>query len=250
MTPEKRVDFLGCPVDGLTVQETLDTIERIIAERDIVQHVVINAAKFVNMRRDPELRRIILSCDMIQADGMSIVWAGKILGIPIPERINGTNLMHDLVALAAAKGYRIFFFGAREPIVKKVVEVYREKHPDLRVAGCRNGYYTEEEELRVAEMIRDSRADILFVGITSPKKEQFLNKWKGIMDVPFSMGVGGSFDVVAGEVKRAPEWMQRWCLEWFFRLLQEPGRMWKRYLVTNSLFIWIVLRARVLSLFK
>ena len=155
--------------------------------------------------------------------------------------MTGVDLFQNLVKLCAEKRYRSFFFGAREWVVEKVVEEFKQRHPQLNVAGYRNGYYTEEEAAEIAEMIRDSRADMLFVGFSSPMKEKFLNRWMPVMQVPFCMGVGGSFDIISGRTKRAPAWMQKSGLEWCYRIYQEPRRMWKRYAKTNPVFVWMVL---------
>ena len=171
----------------------------------------------------------------------------KFLWKPLPERITGIDLMQNLVKLAYEKGYKIFFFGAKEEVVKKVVEKYSNEFSKDIIAGYRNGYFKQNEEEFVAKQIADSGADILFVAISSPKKEIFLNKYKGTINVPFIMGVGGSFDVVAGVIKRAPKWMQKCGLEWFYRLLQEPKRMWKRYLFTNVIFIYLSKNLLVLN---
>jgi N-acetylglucosaminyldiphosphoundecaprenol N-acetyl-beta-D-mannosaminyltransferase len=152
--------------------------------------------------------------------------------------------METLVELAAKKNYKIFFFGAKEQVVKGVVQKYIDSYGSNIIACYRNGYFAKEDEPGIAKQIADSGADILFVAITSPKKEIFLNTYKTVIKVPFIMGVGGSFDVVAGLVKRAPLWMQKAGLEWFFRVIQEPGRMWKRYLTTNSAFIYLVLKEK------
>jgi N-acetylglucosaminyldiphosphoundecaprenol N-acetyl-beta-D-mannosaminyltransferase len=194
------------------------------------------------MRKDLELRSIIEACDLINADGMPIVWASKLLKQPLPCRVAGVDLFQHLVRLCAEKGYRPFFFGAREWVVRKVVEVFAVLYPNLHIAGFRNGYFNPDEEPQVAADIRESKADVLFVGFSSPKKERFLRKWMPVMEVPFCMGVGGSFDIIAGRTKRAPNWMQRSGLEWFYRFLQEPHRLWKRYLVTNTLFGFMVLK--------
>ena len=236
-----RTIILGCPVDSLTLAQTIVQIETYIQERKTCQHVVINVAKLVEMRRNSKLKKIISECNLINVDGMPIVWASRILGQSLPERVAGVDLFQRLIALCEEKGYRPFFFGAREWVVKKVVDVFQEKHPDLDVAGFRNGYFSEEEE-EIAQMIRDSQADMLFVGFSSPMKENFLKKWIPFMHVPFCMGVGGSFDIVAGRTKRAPVWMQKSGLEWVFRIYQEPRRMWKRYAKTNPVFIWMVVR--------
>ena len=242
---KNKCDIFGCHIDALTMNETIELIERIVDEGIPKQHVVVNVAKIVHMQNDPKLKEIINSCDLVNVDGMPIVWASRILGDPLPCRVAGVDLFQRLIGLSAKKGFRPFFFGAREEVVTKVVETFKMKFPELDVAGCRNGYYSEDEEQTIAEMIRDSKADMLFVGFSSPMKEKFLNKWMPVMQVPFCMGVGGSFDIVAGKTKRAPLWMQERGLEWFYRILQEPRRMWIRYAKTNPVFVWMVLKAYI-----
>ena len=237
-----RVFIMGCPIDSLNMDQTLAQIELYLKEKEPRQHVVVNVAKMVEMRNDPHLREIIASCDLINADGLPIVWASRLLGNPLPCRVAGVDLFQELVKLCAGKGYRPFFFGARQWVVEKVVQEFKAKYPDLEVAGYRNGYYSEDEESGIAEMIRDSKADMLFIGFSSPMKEKFLNRWMGTMKVPFCMGVGGSFDIIAGRTKRAPLWMQKRGLEWCYRIYQEPGRMWKRYAKTNPVFVWMVVK--------
>ena len=227
------------------MEETLNIIDQNIQKRKPIHHVVVNAAKLVNMRKDAQLRESVLSCDIINADGQSVVWAASILGEPLPERVAGIDLMENLVQLAHKRVYRIFFLGAKEEIVKEVVRIYSERYNPQIIAGYRNGYYNKDDEHFIAEQIRNSGADMLFVAITSPKKEIFLNKYKSIIQTPFIMGVGGSFDVVSGKTKRAPLWMQSSGLEWFYRVLQEPRRMWKRYLVTNTKFIGMVINEKL-----
>ena len=237
-----RIVIMGCPVDSLSMDETIAEIEGYVKGRRTCQHVVVNVSKFVEMHRDYNLSKIINACDIINVDGMPIVWASRILGQPLPERVAGVDLFQNLVALSAEKGYRPFFFGAREQVVKKAVDVFETKYPDLETAGYRNGYYSENEEAEIAEQVRDSGADMLFVGFSSPMKENFLKRWMPVMQVPFCMGVGGSFDIVAGRTKRAPHWMQQSGLEWCYRIYQEPRRMWKRYAKTNPIFIGMVLK--------
>jgi N-acetylglucosaminyldiphosphoundecaprenol N-acetyl-beta-D-mannosaminyltransferase len=224
------------------MKETIQLVEKIIYAGVPKQHVVINVAKIVNMQNDQQLKAIINSCDIVNVDGMPIVWASKILGNPLPSRVAGVDLFQHLVELSAKKGFRPFFFGARERVVTKVVDTFKKNYPNLDVAGYRNGYFDESEELKIAETIKASKADLLFVGFSSPMKEKFLNKWMSEMQVPFCMGVGGSFDIIAGQTKRAPRWMQESGLEWLFRIMQEPRRMWIRYAKTNPLFILMVLK--------
>lgn len=239
---ENRISFFGINLDIITLEETLNRVSKFIESREGVQHVVVNVAKLVYAQKDNELKEIINACPLINVDGAGIILGAKFLGINIPERVAGIDLMDKLIEYSAQKGYRPYFFGAKEEIVKKVVEIYQEKYPNLNIAGYRNGYYTEAEEVGLVEDIKNSKADILFVAMGSPKKEIFLSNYSKTMEVPFTMGVGGSFDVVAGKVDRAPMWMQKLHSEWLFRLIQEPKRMWKRYLVTNSIFLWMIIK--------
>lgn len=247
---DKRIKFFGVDLDLITMEETLGEISEFIEKRQNVQHVVVNVAKLVYAQKDENLREIINSCPLINVDGGGILLGAKILGINIPERVAGIDLMEKLIEYSAQKGYKPYFFGAEEEVVSKVVGIYKEKYPELNIAGYRNGYYTEAEEESIVEAIRDSKADILFVAMGSPKKEIFLSKYNSKLEVPFTMGVGGSFDVVAGKVNRAPIWMQRTHLEWLYRIIQEPKRMWKRYLVTNSIFLAMIIKELFLKPFK
>ena len=216
------------------------------SQNENINHVVINAGKVVSMLKDKELFNSVVSCDIINADGQSIVWAARFLGKKLPGRVAGVDLMQELVRLAHTRGYKCFFFGGKEDVVNKVVEIYSQKYSSKIIAGYRNGYFTEAEEPEIARQIADSGAQLLFVAITSPKKENFLFKYKNILKkINFTMGVGGTFDIIAGVTKRAPKWIQNIGMEWFFRLAQEPGRMWKRYLVGNTRFIYLVVKERI-----
>lgn len=237
-----RIEFMGCLIDNLSMEETLQRIEGFIGSGRPHQHVVVNVDKVVKANRDPELRRIINECALINADGMPVVWASRLLGRSLKERVAGVDLFEALMVRAAEKGWRVYFLGAREEVVLGVRERYEKMLPGLQVAGCRNGYWKPEEEAGVACAIADSRPDLLFVAISSPMKEQFLGKYQVEMKVPFAMGVGGTFDVVTGRVRRAPKWMQRCGLEWFYRFLQEPRRMFRRYFIDDAAFFWLLLK--------
>lgn len=236
--------FLNIPIDALTMSETLERVDLAITLKKQIHHTVVNAGKVVMMQTDKELEKSVLEADIINADGQSIVWAANLLGCKLPERVSGIDLMEALVKRSYDKGYKSFFFGASQEVVTKLVNIYKDQYSESIIAGQRNGYYDKSQEENIANKIADSGADILFVAITSPKKEIFLNKYKKqLQNVKFIMGVGGSFDVISGKVKRAPIWMQNFGLEWFYRFLQEPGRMWKRYLVGNLKFIYLVFKA-------
>jgi N-acetylglucosaminyldiphosphoundecaprenol N-acetyl-beta-D-mannosaminyltransferase len=193
---------------------------------------------------DKELEKSVVEADIINADGQAIVWAANLLGKKLPERVSGIDLMEELVKRSFEKGYKCYFFGAKEEVVAKLVNIYKKQYSENIIAGHRDGYFEKVDESQIAKQIADSGANILFVAITSPKKEIFLNTYKHqLQNLNFIMGVGGSFDVIAGKVKRAPIWMQNFGMEWLFRVIQEPKRMWKRYLIGNTKFIWLVFKA-------
>jgi N-acetylglucosaminyldiphosphoundecaprenol N-acetyl-beta-D-mannosaminyltransferase len=240
---QNRIEMMGCRVDNLSMEETLRVVEGFISSGRPHQHVVVNVDKLVKAQKDPDLRRIINDCDLINVDGMPVVWASRLLGRPLKERVAGVDLFEALMRRAAVKGWRVFLLGAKEEVVSRVRELYEVKYPGLVIAGHRNGYWKgEEEEAQVVQEVKRARADILFVAISSPKKEQFLGRWQAEMRVPFAMGVGGTFDVAAGLVKRAPVWMQQVGLEWFYRFLQEPRRMFRRYFVEDMAFVGLLAR--------
>lgn len=245
-----RIFIASVPVDVLDMEQTLNIIHQSIAEKRSIHHVVVNAAKIVYARKNLALMESIVNCDIINADGQAVKWASQFLNKPLPMRVAGIDLMQNLVASASERKHKIFFLGAREEIVKKVVDIYKSSYGDKIIAGYRNGYFKEDDEMAIAKQIAQSKADILFVAMSSPKKEFFLNNYKNVINVPFIMGVGGSFDVIAGKVKRAPKWMQESGLEWFYRVLQEPKRMAWRYLYTNTIFIYLVGKEKIQEIFK
>ncbi|TMH87530.1 MAG: WecB/TagA/CpsF family glycosyltransferase [Betaproteobacteria bacterium] len=237
-----RIEMMGCLIDNLSMEETLQRIEAFIRSGLPHQHAAVNADKLRKASKDPELRRVINECALINVDGVPVVWASRLLGKPLKERVAGIDLFEFLVERAAERGWRVFFLGAQEEIVQAVKALYEKRFPRLQVAGYRNGYWRPEEEASVVRLIADSRPDLLFVAISSPKKEQFLGRYQAEMRVPFAMGVGGSFDIAVGKVKRAPMWMRQCGLEWFFRFLQEPRRMFKRYFIDGTYFFWLLLK--------
>lgn len=239
---KQRIEMMGCQIDNLSMEETLQSIEGFIRSGKPHQHVVVNVDKLVKASRDPELRQIINDCALINADGMPVVWASRLLGKGLKERVAGVDLFEALMARAAERGWRVFLLGAREEVVSGVCRLYQKKYPNLPFAGYRNGYWKPEEEAGVVEQIKAANADLLFVAISSPKKEQFLGKYRAEMRIPFAMGVGGTFDVAVGKVKRAPVWMQKSGLEWFYRFLQEPRRMFKRYFIDDMAFFGLLMK--------
>lgn len=244
----QRIEILGCPMDVARMSETVQVIRTAVAAGQFTQHVVVNVAKLVHMRSDQKLRESVHSCDIINIDGMGIVLGARFLGYVVPERVSGIDLFHELLAMSAVNGFSVFLLGAKEDVVSTVASKVQILYPGLKVAGHHHGYFWDDETA-VVDKIRASGAQLLFVAITSPKKENFINCWRDELGVNFVMGVGGTFDVVAGKVKRAPEWMQIYGLEWLYRIIQEPGRMWKRYLTTNSRYAWLLVIEKIKRLF-
>jgi len=238
-----KVKLFNIEIDAISMRQTLDIVEDAVANDKHIHHTVVNAGKIVLMQEDKELEKSVNEADLINADGQAVVWASKILGSPLPERVSGIDLMEKLVKRSFEKGYRCYFLGAEEDVVSNLITLYKKKYSNNVIAGYRNGYFKKSDEKRIAKVISQSNANILFVAITSPKKEIFLNTYKKeLKNINFIMGVGGSFDVIAGKVNRAPKWMQDIGFEWLYRVIQEPRRMFMRYLVGNTKFIYLVLK--------
>lgn len=247
MNAESRIPLLNTFYNNLSMAETMECIKDSIVEKHQIHHTVINAAKVVALQKDMDLRVSVNASDIINIDGQAVIWAAKVLNKPAKERVSGIDLMVNLVEMAYKNNFTIYLLGAKEEVVSKLVGIYQQRFGRNLIAGYRNGYFSKEEERDVISNIVASKPDILFVAMTSPKKENLLYQYKNeLKSVSFIMGVGGSFDVLAGYTKRAPLWMQKAGLEWMYRLLQEPRRMWKRYLVGNSRFIYLLIKEKMM----
>lgn len=235
-TTDTRLYLLGCPVDNLTMAETVALAAQAMRTGRRIRQVSLNVAKLVNMRSDPVLKADVVTSDIINADGAGILLAGHCIGTPLKARVAGIDLFHELLKLCAAEGFRPFFLGATAEVLRDAVKNSETRFPSLRIAGSRNGYFTQDQELALLEEVNASGADCLFIGMPTPRKERWLAAYREHLRVPYAMGVGGSFDILAGRVQRAPALWQKAGLEWFYRVLQEPRRMWWRYTRTNFLF--------------
>jgi exopolysaccharide biosynthesis WecB/TagA/CpsF family protein len=201
--------------------------------------ITANASHLCMIRRDSELAASCRAARMTVADGMSVVWALRASGQPIPERVAGVDLMAQLLAAAGERRLRVYFLGARREVVTALVEKALARYPGIEIAGFRDGYFSADDHLAIVEEIRASEAHMLFVGMPSPFKEVWCERHRERLNVPVIIGVGGSFDVLAGYIKRAPRWAQAVGMEWLWRLLMEPRKLWKRYLTTNCEFVWL-----------
>lgn len=228
--------MLGTRLHAATMGDALDAVDDAIASGRKLMIGVVNAAKIVKMKSDAGLATDVNGSDLVLADGMSVVIASRLLGKPVPGRVAGIDLMHGILERGSSRNYRVYCLGASEEVSEKVVKEFHSRYPGVVIVGRRHGYFSEEEEAGIVDEIARSRPDVLFVAITSPKKERFMARWSDRLNCKVVHGVGGSFDVVAGKVQRAPISWQRLGLEWLYRVKQEPGRLWKRYLVTNTVF--------------
>lgn len=245
-----RVQLFDTPVDILTMDETLDAAIRSMQTRTRCQHVAMNVAKLVNAKSDAELDRDVRESDVIGIDGRGILLALRLMGHAVPDTVSGVDLFQELMRVCAEHGFRPYLLGAKQDILEKTMAELKRRHPSLQFAGARNGYFKPEEDAAVAAEIAASGADCLFIAMPTPRKERFMHAHRDTMGVPFLMGVGGTFDVVAGYVKRAPLVWQKLGLEWFFRMAQEPRRMFWRYARTNTLFARMLAGAMLRRLFS
>ncbi|MBN2571477.1 MAG: WecB/TagA/CpsF family glycosyltransferase [Ignavibacteriales bacterium] len=237
----KRIKIFDTYIDAISIEEVVQNVFVKIESKEKANIFFQNALKVYEIRKNIKLKNALENADFILADGVSILWASKLLGNPLPGRVNGTDLFELLLVEAERKGKSIFLLGATESNLTYLLDVLRKKYPDLIIAGHRNGYF-DDDDISIIEQINKSNADILFLGFSSPKKEIWAYKNKEFINVPIVQGVGGSFDVVAGIIPRAPVWMQKSGLEWLFRLIKEPSRMFKRYFLGNMYFIAITIK--------
>lgn len=240
MSRTERAELLGLSFDAVDIQTAVnECVDLCRGPRTSHTIITANASHLCLMRRDPELAKACRSGDLILADGMSVVWALRASGQHVPERVTGVDLMARLLAAAGQHGFRVYLLGARREVVTQLVRRIRAQHPNLDIAGFRDGYFDPKDHASIVEDIRRSDAHMLFVGMPSPFKETWCERHRYGLETPLIVGVGGSFDVLAGFIKRAPRWMQSMGLEWFWRFLMEPRKLWRRYLTGNSEFIWL-----------
>ena len=238
---DRRMRVLGVPVNAVDMHGTLSWIQQRIDARQSVTHLCVNAANVVRAHDDPAYLALLERADLIGSDGQPFVWAARLLGKRLPGRVAGIDLMEEVLVRARETGWRIYLLGGREHVVSRLAARLRSE--GVHIVGVRNGYFGPGEERNVVAAIRRSEADVLFVGMPTPAKERFIVDGLGPTGVPVRIGVGGSFDVLAGELRRAPHLLQRLGLEWLFRLVQEPRRLFARYAVTNARFLGLFARA-------
>ena len=238
MSVSERVQLFGCAFDVVDMERAVARVEGYLASGRTHQGCGVNVDQLVKMKDEPYFREIVGKCDLVTADGTPVVWASKLFGKTLPERVAGIDLFYALLPVAAQRGYRIYLLGAKEESLQAARAKYERQHPGLQIVGARNGYFKQEDEAEIAKDIYESGAQLLFIAITSPKKEEFVDRNREMLaKVGFVLGVGGTFDIDAGLYKRAPDWMAKAGIEWTYRLWQEPRRMYKRYIIEDSKFL-------------
>jgi N-acetylglucosaminyldiphosphoundecaprenol N-acetyl-beta-D-mannosaminyltransferase len=239
-----KVDILGCVFDSLTLEQTVDAAFRLIGEGRRGWISTVNVSILMMMRSDERLESFIRRSALVVADGQPLVWSAPLLGGELPERVTGIDLIDLICARAASENVGVYFLGATEEISQLAALQVQKTHPTLRLTSS-SGYFKPHETAERVAAVRNSGARILFVAMGVPRQEHFIEENWNDLGVSLAIGVGGSFDVIAGLRRRAPMWAQRAGLEWCFRLAQEPRRLAKRYLVTNSSFLYHLTRAMI-----
>ncbi|HOU03663.1 MAG TPA: WecB/TagA/CpsF family glycosyltransferase [Bacteroidales bacterium] len=241
----EEVVIFNIRINPLRRSEFLSIIEKSIKSGRQLAQFGVNSATINDIVRSDEFRLTINNADLVHIDGMSVVWALRSFGYSVPERVATPDLAEDILAMADRERMSVFLFGAQEDILSLCRKNIEDKYPNIVIAGSRNGYYRPEEEKNIFELINKAKPDILFLGMSSPKKELFFESYRHKLEAKYILGVGGYFDIISGQIRRAPRWMQDTGLEWLFRLMQEPRRLWKRYLIGIFQFFWLVMKEKI-----
>lgn len=250
MVESGHVIVAGTRIHNVTARQVLARADQWLAGKEVPRLICTpNADHCVQARSDDEFRRVLAAADLCVPDGMAVMYAARLLGWPLRERVSGRLLMLSLCGLAADRGYSVFLLGSAPGVARRAAEVLCHWYPNLCIAGTYSppyGFESQESEVaRTVAAVRAAKPDILLVALGTPKQEKFIARNLQALRVPLSMGVGAAFDIVSGQRWNPPRWMTEIGLEWLWKLVQEPDRMWRRYLVRGPLFVALVLRQRL-----
>lgn len=241
-----RIKFMNTEIDNLTMKETLDEIDKLILKNDKSYVVTPNVDHIVMLETDVELKNIYRDASLILTDGKPLLWISKWYKTPIKEKISGSDLFPLLCEMAAKKGYSMFFLGAAEGVAAKAAENLKKKYNGLKIVGTYSPPYgfekDEIESEKIIDMVKEAHPDILILGLGSPKQEKFAYHYCKDLGVPISLGLGASLDFEAGNIRRAPKWMSNHGLEWLYRLIKEPKRMFKRYIIDDCKIVKLIIK--------
>jgi N-acetylglucosaminyldiphosphoundecaprenol N-acetyl-beta-D-mannosaminyltransferase len=236
MTGEK-VNLLDINVNALSMELAVARIESFIRSREPHMVVTSDASAIVRSQSDEQLHDIINTADLVTPDGIGVIWSARLLDLPLYERVSGVDLALALCSLCREKGYSLFLVGAAPGVADEAADKLKERFPGLRIAGTRHGFFTTEEEPEIVRLIREARPDILLVALGIPRQEKWIKRHLQELQVPVCIGVGGSLDVYAGRVPRAPEWVQRLGMEWLYRTARDPRRLGRMLLLPRLIFL-------------
>jgi N-acetylglucosaminyldiphosphoundecaprenol N-acetyl-beta-D-mannosaminyltransferase len=234
-----KANILGCIVNLISMEQTLQVIEHLIDGGKPSQVITLNAEIIYQAQKDVELKKLINSASLVTPDGIGVIWAANRLGFNASERITGIDLLYKLCERAAVKGWKLYLLGAAPGVAEQAAEELKKLYPGINICGSHHGYFTRAEEPPLVENIKKLSPEIVFVALGAPRQEFWINQYKAMMEAPVSIGVGGSFDVIAGIKKRAPRFFITLNLEWLYRLVSEPSRI-KRQLVLPKYVILIM----------
>ena len=244
-----RIKIANVAIDNVDMEEAIGCIENFIHEKRPRYVVTPNVDHIVKLQNDQEFLTIYKDASLVLPDGQPLIWAANFLGTPLKEKVSGSDLFPRLCEHAANKGYRLFFLGGRPGAGERCSEVLAQKHKEIKIVGTYSppfGFESKDEENeKILRIVGDARPDILFVGLGAPKQEKWIYNHKDDLRIPVSIGIGVTFEFMAGMVRRAPKWMQSSGLEWFWRLIMEPRKLWKRYLVDDIAFFGLILKQKL-----
>lgn len=237
-----RFRFIGLNFHPFTLAQSINKLEEFIRDKSPHMSFTPTAELIVRANEDAELREIYNNTDLLTIDSYVVYYAARLFGKPVTEPVSAARLMFSFLETCNEKGYGIYLLGAKEEVVNKVEENLKKQYQNIKISGKHNGYFDFNNDGEIVRVIKNSKADVLFVAMSSPLKENFISKNLKEMNVPVCLGVGGSFDIIAGKCKLAPRFISVMGLEWLYRLIQEPRRMWKRYLITNTKFLILLIK--------
>lgn len=244
-----RIDIASVSIDNISFSKAIESIELIIGLKKNAFVLTPNVDHIVKLQHDKDFRKIYKHADLVLPDGMPLLWAAKFLNTPLIERITGADLFPELCRVSAKKGYKIFLLGGRPKAAVTAKKVLEKKYPNVNIVGTYCPYFgfenDEDENNKIIAAIERAKPDILFVGLGAPKQEKWIYKYKDVCRVPVSIGVGVSFEFIAGMVKRAPIWVRNLGMEWFWRLIMEPKKLWKRYLIDDLQFFKLIFKQKL-----
>lgn len=236
-----RITILGVSIDNITLDEATTRVADFLADGTPHHIVTINPEFVMEARSNPTFREVLAQADLATPDGFGLVLAAKWQGTPLRGRVTGVALTHQIAALAAARGYRVFLLGAAPGVAEEAAAVLQNRYPGLIIAGCFAGSPHPRHEPFLQQIIRAARPDVLLVAYGHPRQDLWIYRNQPVLRIPVAMGVGGVFDYVSGRVPLAPAWVRQLGLEWFYRLICQPRR-WRRIMVAVPLFTWVFLR--------